>query len=92
LLEQIDGKAGANHYGEEISESAEEKAERLVLAELKKRRWTEEDLEKRRKGDAGKLKMAQRLRAEPTMTLAWIAQRLRMGTKTHLAHLLYWRT
>ena len=25
-----------------------------------------------------------------TMTLAWISQRLQMGTKTHLAHLLYW--
>ena len=23
------------------------------------------------------------------MTLAWIAERLRIGTKTHLAHLLY---
>ena len=24
------------------------------------------------------------------MTLAWIAERLNMGTQTHLAHLLYW--
>jgi hypothetical protein len=62
-----------------------------VLAELEKRGWTAEDLETRRKGDAEKLKMARRLRAQTTMTLAWIAQRLRMGTKTHLAHLLYWR-
>jgi len=30
------------------------------------------------------------LRGESTMTLAWIAERLRMGTKTYLAHLLYW--
>ena len=35
--------------------------------------------------------MALRLRRETTMTLAWIAQRLQMGTKTHLAHLLYWQ-
>ena len=34
--------------------------------------------------------IALRLRHETTMTLAWIAQRLQMGTKTHLAHLLYW--
>ena len=26
-----------------------------------------------------------------TMTQAWIAERLHMGTRTHLAHLLYWR-
>ena len=25
------------------------------------------------------------------MSLAWIAQRLHMGTKTHLSHLLYWQ-
>jgi hypothetical protein len=25
------------------------------------------------------------------MTLAWIAERLSMGAKTHLAHLLYWQ-
>ncbi len=37
-----------------------------------------------------KLKIALRLRQQTTMTLAWIAQRLQMGTKTHLSHLLYW--
>jgi hypothetical protein len=52
--------------------------------------WTEEDLGRRRKGDPQKVRMALRLRAETTMTLAWIAQRLHMGTKTHLSHLLYW--
>jgi len=31
------------------------------------------------------------LRLETTMTLAWVASRLTMGTKTHLAHLLYWQ-
>jgi hypothetical protein len=31
------------------------------------------------------------LRRETTMTLGWIAQALHMGTKTHLAHLLYWQ-
>jgi hypothetical protein len=41
------------------------------------------------KGDAAKVAMARRLRRETAMTLAWIAERLRMGTKKHLAHLLY---
>jgi hypothetical protein len=35
--------------------------------------------------------MAQRLQRETTVTLAWIAQRLQMGTRTYLAHLLYWK-
>jgi hypothetical protein len=34
--------------------------------------------------------MAERLRRQTTMTLEWIAHRLRMGIKTHLSHLLYW--
>jgi hypothetical protein len=32
---------------------------------------------------------AQRLRRETTIALAWIAEQLQIGTKTHLAHLLY---
>jgi hypothetical protein len=37
-----------------------------------------------------KVKIALRLRRETMMTLAWIAGRLQMGTKAHLAHLLNW--
>jgi len=44
----------------------------------------------RTEGDPEKVAIAQRLRRETTMTLDWIAQRLRMGTRSHLAHLLYW--
>jgi hypothetical protein len=57
--------------------------------ELKRRTWDAESLAQRRKGDAGKLAIARRLRQETTM--AWIARRLCMGTKTHLAHLFYWQ-
>ena len=90
LLAQMAEKAGPHHYGEELRESAQEKAERLVGEELKKRKWKEEELGRRRKGDAAKVAIARRLRRETTMTLGWIAQRLRMGARTHLAHLLYW--
>jgi hypothetical protein len=89
LLAQVDTKAGPNHYGAELGESAQAKAERIVAEAMQKLRWDETELAGRRKGDPAKVKMAQRLRVETTMTLAWIAQRLRMGTKTHLAHLLY---
>ncbi len=39
----------------------------------------------RRKGGPVKVFIAQRLPRETTMTLAWIAQRLQLGTKTYPA-------
>jgi hypothetical protein len=35
--------------------------------------------------------LAARLRAETTMTVGWIAERLAMGTRGYLNHLLYRR-
>jgi putative transposase len=91
LLAQMGERAGAEHYGKDIQDTAEAKAERVVSEELKKAGWSEEELVQRRKGDGRKLRMAMRLRRETTMTLAWVARRLHMGTKTHLSHLLYWQ-
>ncbi len=90
LLEKVSTQAGPHHYGEELRESAAAKAERVLAEELRRRGWQEGELAGRRKGDPAKVAIAERLRRETTMTLAWIATRLRMGTKTHLAHLLYW--
>jgi hypothetical protein len=42
-----------------------------------------------RKGHPFKVQLAARLRAQTTVTVGWIAQRLGMGTQGHLAHLLY---
>jgi len=91
LLAAVRAHAGGWHYGEELRESAEAKAERIVAEELKRRKWDTSTLAERRKGDPVKVAMARRLREETTMTLAWIAQRLNMGTKTYLAHLFYWQ-
>ena len=88
LLAQMSERVGASHYGAERQESGEEKAERIVVQELKRRRWTEKDLQERRKGDLGKVKMALRLRRESIMTLKWIAQRLQMGSWTNVANCL----
>ena len=68
-------------------ESGERKAERLVAEGLKTLGWDEKELALRRKGDKGKL--ARRLRAQTTMTLAWIAQQLCMGSWTYTANLIY---
>ncbi len=90
LLAQVSARSGAWHYGEELRESAAAKAERIAAEELRRRGWNTTTLGRRRKGDPEKVVIAERLRRETTMTMEWIAERLKMGTKSHLAHLLYW--
>lgn len=87
-LGQMAERVGPSHYGAERQESGEEKAERIIAAELKQRRWTEGSLKSRRKGDAEKVKIATRLRRDTIMTLKWIAQRLEMGSRTHVSNCL----
>ncbi len=83
MLELIGQKQGNQHYGEELKESEEQKARRLLAEMLHKAGWREAELRRRRKGDVRKARMAARLRAQTTMTWPWIAQRLAMG---------HWRT
>jgi hypothetical protein len=89
LLGQMKERMGAEHYGGERQETVEEHAEGIVAAELKRRHWTEAELGRRAKGDAGKVAMAVRLRAESAVTVKWIAARLQMGTAGYVNHLLY---
>ena len=79
LLGLTGDKQTEHHYGEEIRESAVQKAERLVEEQLKAAGWTEKLLAKRRKGDKLKVQMARRLREETTVNWKWIAERLKMG-------------
>ncbi len=90
LLAQMGERRGEWHYREELRESAEERAQRIIAVELKRKGWTERELPARRKGDEFKVRLARRLRAETTVGLKWIAQRLCMGTRGYVAHLLYW--
>jgi hypothetical protein len=92
LLAQVNQLASPRHAGEEIRESAQAKADRIIKEELKLAGWNSEELNRRRKGDRQKIKIALRLRRETTMTLAWIADRLQMGSPGHLSCLLYRRT
>jgi len=91
LLEQVTTRPGPSHFGEAVQEAVEVQAERLVAAGLKRRGWTEEDVRRRRKGEATKVKLAEELRAKTTMPLAWIAQRLCMGSRGYLTWLLQHR-
>ncbi len=80
LLAQVSGRRGAHHYGAEIHESDEEMAERVVQEELARQGWSDQDLAECPKTDRRKACVALRLRRETTMTLAWVAHRLRMGS------------
>jgi len=91
LLGQMKERMGAEHYGTERQETMAEHAEGIVTEELKRRRWGEEELPRRAKGDAGKVVVAVRLRAETAVTVKWIAERLQMGTPGYVNHLLYRR-
>jgi hypothetical protein len=88
LLQQVTERVGEHHYAEERQGSGEQKARGIVARELKRLGWRAEDLKRRRKGDAKKVRIAQRLRAETTMTLKWIAGELQMGKWTHVSNLL----
>ncbi len=67
LLEQVSHKSSSNHYAEQRRESAQASAERIVREELKALAWTLKDLRRRRKGDAEKVRIALRLRAQTTI-------------------------
>ena len=88
LLERMAGGMGEHPGGKERQETAVAVAERIVGEELQRLGWSEADLANRRKGDAGKVAIARRLRRESTMTLRWIAQRLGMGSASMVTHAL----
>jgi REP element-mobilizing transposase RayT len=91
LLEQVTKVPGTSHYGEAVQEAVEIRAERLVAGKLKAMGWKEKELAARRKGDPGKVKLAAEMRAQTTMPLAWIAERLAMGSRGYLTWLLHRR-
>jgi len=90
LLEQMHGQRG-DHYGPELREADALHDEKLLRAELERRGWAQSELSRRRKGDPQKVAIAWRLRQQTTMSLKWIAQRLHMGTWTHVSNCLVQR-
>jgi REP element-mobilizing transposase RayT len=88
LLQQMTSLPEHPYAGEEWQQTAEQKALRVLADELRRRGWSDADLDRRRKGDLEKLSIACRLRAETTMTLSWIARRLKMGSAGSLANCL----
>jgi hypothetical protein len=91
LLLPAQGRFRGGALGPAEREAAEFKANKLIQDELKAIGATAAALPSWRKGDPRKVQIAQRLRAETTMTFGWIAERLQMGARSHLIHLLYWK-
>ena len=89
LLEQMEGRLGNHHSGALRHESTAAKAERIIAAELKRRQWSETDLERRAKTHPEKLALSARLRRETTLTIREIAGRLWMGSWKSLSNQLY---
>jgi REP element-mobilizing transposase RayT len=88
LLERLAGRVGAEPQGAARREAAAAQAERIIR-EVLGQRGSPAELRKRAKGDRQKVQLAARLRAETTVTVAWIAARLAMGTPNYLNNRLY---
>jgi REP element-mobilizing transposase RayT len=88
MLRYIEEHRGKWHYGAELWESAQAKAEQVIAETLRGEGIGEEELSRWRKGHPFKLRLALRLRTQTTVSVEWIARRLHMGTRGHLAHLL----
>jgi hypothetical protein len=89
LLAAVGELASPRHTEAEVRQSAQAKAEHIIEQELRLLGWDVEELKRRRKGDPQKIRMAQRLRRETTMSFGWIAQQLHMGAAGHVSCLLY---
>jgi hypothetical protein len=72
-----------------VQEAVEVRAERLAAAKLKGLGWTEAELAARRNGDPAKVELAAEVRGGSTMPLAWIAQRLAVGSRGYQTWLLH---
>jgi len=88
MLEYADRQRGKWHYGAELWESAQAKAEQLIAVALKAEAVREQHLANWHKSHPFKVALACRLRKETTVTVEWLAQRLKIGSRGYLAHLL----
>jgi len=88
LLDRMPGSISEHHHAGERTQTDEQKAQAIISARLKKLGWAKADLVTRRKSDPHKVALARDLRSQTTMSLKWIAQRLEMGSWTHVSNLL----
>lgn len=88
LLQRVTTPPSPIHFGEAVHEAAEQRAERLLAEALKQMGWTEKDHRTAEKA-TGKVRLAIQLRTHTTMSVAWIAERLKMGSRGYATWLLH---
>ena len=88
LLDRLPGCVSRHHHGRGRNQTDEQRAEAMIAARLKKLGWAKSELAARRKSDPHKVALAREVRSQTTMSLKWIAQRLEMGSWTHVSNLL----
>jgi REP element-mobilizing transposase RayT len=88
LLDKVTRSPTEHHRALERNETDKEKAERIIRDSLAELGWRQKDLQRRRKSDRTKVLLARRIRSETAVSLRWIADRLEMGTWTHVSNLL----
>ena len=88
LLDQLDRPVSEHHHSRERTQTDEQKAEAIIRAALAKIGWGNEELKRHRKSNPHKVRLAQQLRTRTSVSLKWIAQRLEMGSWTHVSNLL----
>ena len=91
VLELMEGQLGESHTGELRRETAEQRANRIIVEELAHRGWQESEWATGRRSEPGKLAIAARLRSGTTLPIKWIAGRVQIGAaegaKSVLPHL-----
>ncbi len=66
--------------------------ERMIAEALKRRKWRAGDLAAQANGDLSKVAIAARVWAKTVVTVAWLANRLQMGTAGYVNNRLHrWR-
>jgi hypothetical protein len=88
LLGQMHGRIGANHFGPERKESAEERGRRSVAEKLSDLGLTPVQLDALPAKATVKVELARRLRRETTLSLKWVAEQLGVGSWKYLSNLL----
>jgi hypothetical protein len=87
-LERAQARASGSHPAATRRETTEAKGQRILREELDTLACPGAELAGRARGDARKIRIAQRLRAGTTVTMKWIAAELHLGTWAHVANLL----
>jgi REP element-mobilizing transposase RayT len=89
LLDKVAFSAVKNQQLRTSGETEQVLAERIVREEVQAAGREARELPVLRKGDALKVRIARRLRAETSLTLGEIAALLHMGAGSHVSHLLF---